>query len=195
MGRFYIARRTATKVKNGRVQKKNRHAESRQAPLIRRERPGHGHVHVVTRHDLARFFDLLPDWERMSRGLHTIVLARFEEDDPEGWYNEGEVHLYAWPRELWVEHEPGFYSEHAELFRLLGIPVEKTENGFLCQFNAAQVRAYQLLHVLLHELGHHHDAMTTRDGWTARDEQFAEDYAHRHETIVRDRYFQAFGRP
>ena len=43
-----------------------------------------------------------------------------------------------------------------------------------------QARAFQLLHVLPHELGHHHDRMTNRSKLRiARGEPFAEDYAIR----------------
>jgi hypothetical protein len=41
-------------------------------------------------------------------------------------------------------------------------------------------RAYQLLYMFLHELGHHHDRMTTRSRRaTARGEPYAESYANR----------------
>src|SRR5260370_858772 len=33
--------------------------------------------------------------------------------------------------------------------------------GYLAEFNEATVQAFQLINVLLHELGHHHDRMTS----------------------------------
>ena len=65
-----------------------------------------------------------------------------------------------------------------------------------CQFNTAQVRAYQLLHVFLHELGHHHDRITTKSrAETARGENYAEQYAFKHEALIWERYIERFGLP
>lgn len=58
----------------------------------------------------------------------------------------------------------------------------------------SQARAYQLLHIFLHELGHHHDRMTTkRQLSTSRGEPYAEAYARRHEGLIWDRYLKVFG--
>jgi hypothetical protein len=48
------------------------------------------------------------------------------------------------------------------------------------RFTEGQARAYQLLHILPHELGHHHDRITTRSRRrSARGEPYAEAYANR----------------
>ena len=48
------------------------------------------------------------------------------------------------------------------------------------RFTEPQARAYQLLHILPHELGHHHDRITSRRGRRAgRGEPYAEAYANR----------------
>ena len=64
----------------------------------------------------------------------------------------------------------------------------------MCEFTEAQARAYQLLHILLHELGHHHDRMTTKPKVRAsRGEPYAEAYALQYEARIWDRYQEAFG--
>jgi hypothetical protein len=87
------------------------------------------------------------------------------------------------------------YAEHEDLFNRLEVPCDVMEDGYyLCKFTEPAVRAYQLLHILLHELGHHHDRMTTRTrAKTCRGEGYAEDYAWEHEQVVWDRYLDAFG--
>ena len=49
-----------------------------------------------------------------------------------------------------------------------------------CQFTPVTIMAYQLLHILLHELGHHHDRLTTKPmGQPNTGEPYAEAYALR----------------
>ena len=58
----------------------------------------------------------------------------------------------------------------------------------------AQARAFQLLHILPHELGHHHDRMTTRTRrYAARGEPYAEEYANRVLDDVWPAYISRFG--
>jgi hypothetical protein len=62
------------------------------------------------------------------------------------------------------------------------------------EWTESQARACQLLHVLLHELGHHHDRMTNRSKTrAARGEPYAERYALRYEAGIWDAYLQEFG--
>ena len=57
-------------------------------------------------------------------------------------------------------------------------------------------RAWQLVHILLHELGHHHDRMTTRSRCRAsRGEVYAERYALDYADRIWDRYINEFGLP
>lgn len=52
----------------------------------------------------------------------------------------------------------------------------------------------QLRHILLHELGHHHDRMTTRSQFeSSRGENYAEQYALRYADGIWDEYFRLFG--
>src|SRR3954468_24628576 len=75
-------RRTATRVRDGRVQKKQNWAPDRQDYLalpqdeirIYRRDPGKGYRHLVTVEQLRAFLDMLPDWEEAAIGVDAIVL-------------------------------------------------------------------------------------------------------------------------
>lgn len=125
-------------------------------------------------------------------GLNAIVLAPAE-DNTAGWHTTGVVAVCAWERELWTETSVDFYESHRALFERLGVPCERQRDGWIqCQWTEETVRAFQLLHILLHELGHHHDRITTRSSRrAARGEPYAENYAYAHEAEIWDRYWSA----
>jgi hypothetical protein len=78
-------------------------------------------------------------------------------------------------------------------FELLEVVVEKRGDRLVTKWTEGQARGFQLLHVLLHEFGHHHDRMTTRSRQSAaRGEWFAEEYARRHEERIWDEYLRRF---
>ena len=82
-------------------------------------------------------------------------------------------------------------AAHAALRCLRGEPDRVIEIEVSTE---GQARAFQLLHVLLHELGHHHDHMTTRSRRSAaRGEWFAENYASQYEAQVWNDYLRRFG--
>ena len=61
-------------------------------------------------------------------------------------------------------------------------------------FTRSTARAYQLLHVLLHELAHHHDLMTTRrQVEPGRGEQYAESWALKYEAKIWTAYAERLG--
>ncbi len=62
-----------------------------------------------------------------------------------------------------------------------------------CHFDEASVKGFQLMHILLHELGHHHDRMTTKSqAEAARGEAFAEEYSLRRTDHLWNAYFREF---
>lgn len=192
-------RKSAPAVKNGRVQKKNnweatpnQYRHARPFPVINRERPGAGYRHLLLRRDIEAFIELLPDWAEVSRGLNAIVLA-WGEDDREGWHRPGIVAVGAWPVGIWNLYTSHGYRSRQGILRRLDVPVTWKDDIATCQFTEQTAKAYQLLDVLLHELGHHHDRMTTRsERDCARGEPFAEAYAQKHEALIWDRYTRAF---
>ena len=100
-------------------------------------------------------------------------------------------------RNFWIEPACWYIDAHRRVFRQLGVPCEETDDGYyICKFTDRTVRAFQLLHVLLHELGHHHDRMSTRSKRQAsRGEGFAERYALAYGDRIWERYLEAFGVP
>jgi hypothetical protein len=204
-------RKSAPRVRDGKVQKKNRTALSphyshipQERPAVDRQRPGEGHRHLLTKRHIYRFIDLLPDWNELSKGLNAIVLAPASHRAM-GWHDRGIVALCAWPREIELEWDDDFIEQHQDVLDRLGVPCEPIFDDPVreweadlfhkaCRFTENSARGFQLMHVLLHELGHHHDRMNTRSQRRpSRGESFAEQYAARYSEQIWGRYFAAFG--
>ncbi len=104
--------------------------------------------------------------------------------------------ICAQPRNLCqIVANPQILQRDRDIFDRLEVPIVETSEGLVMRFTPATLRAYQLLYVLLHELGHHHDRMTTRSKYRAsRGEKFAELYARTHAELIWSRYFELFPR-
>lgn len=194
MARFN--RKSAPNVKSGRVQKQNNwlptpnyYNTDQPLPVIDRKRPGAGYRHLLKKKDIVNFIGILPDWSEISRGLNGIVLSPGDETNF-GYDVPGAVHICAWDREMWITVTQVFYEKSAGLLERLGVPCESDgSDGFLCKFNEETARAHQLLSTFLHELGHHHDRMSTRSKIRAsRGEPYAEAYAKNYEARIWKRY-------
>lgn len=86
-----------------------------------------------------------------------------------------------------------FYQDHSALFNRLGIKATEKENYVICEFNEDQIKAYQLLHIFLHELGHHYDRIKTKTKSSCpQGENFAEAFAFEHEQKMWNIYEDAF---
>lgn len=188
-------RKSAPRVKSGAVQKKNNWRETREGEwlegtnvVFERDRPGKGYRHVLHRSDLERFIALLPDWDELSHGLEAIVLLPGDPEQ-EGVCFPRWLGINAWPRDLWEPLERSYLERQRESMVRLGVPLERSGDAVIVKWTEETVRAYQLLDVFLHELGHHHDRMSTRSkGRAPRGEGYAERYALRY----MDRIFQAY---
>ncbi|UCF62668.1 MAG: hypothetical protein JSW33_08735 [bacterium] len=198
MRKFYS--RTATKVKRGTVQFKNRWEQSPNiynaqfdVPFIDKEKPGRDYKHLLRKHEVAAFLELLPKWEQLSQGLNVILLASGEYDTL-GWHENGIVAICAWDRDIyWENCEPSFLDEHKRVFSKLSIPFKCTGKFYEVDFTIESAKDFQLVHVLVHELGHHHDRMTTKSKiFPARGESFAESYAKEYENEILSRYRETF---
>jgi len=78
-------------------------------------------------------------------------------------------------------------------FERLDVRYEIKRDGVICYFKEDQIKAYQLLHILLHEIGHHHDRINTKSKRSpAHGEKYAESYAFKYEKIIWNRYFETF---
>jgi len=98
---------------------------------------------------------------------------------------------------LWVETSEKHYHEHADIFARLGVectPLRDEQGPFVrCEWTENTARAYQLIHILMHELGHHYDRMTTASKQdSTRGEPYAEAYARRYEELVWHRFLKEF---
>jgi hypothetical protein len=192
--------KSSPRVKSGRQYRVERsppaapdHNSPRPSPQIFRKNPGPGHRHVLMVRHVRAFLDILPDWPTLAAGLNTVLLAP-SRPDCDGYHRPGLVAICAQPRDLCQRVTNSHYVvQHRDIFARLGVPVELTAEGHMLRFTKSTLRAYQLLHVLLHELGHHHDRMTTRSKRRAsRGERFAELYARTHGDFIWSRYFAVF---
>ena len=187
--------KTTPKVTNGRVQKKNRCVETpnywntpQTMPVIDRRRPGHDRVHLLKKRDILNFIGILPDWAELSKGLNAIVLDELDED-VDGRHNScGVVIISSWPRELWETVPKEYVRDHLAILLQLGLLCDASEKEYTLKWTEAQAKAFQLLHILLHELGHHHDQMSTRfKRQSARGEGYAEQYALKYMDLIWER--------
>jgi hypothetical protein len=196
-----VNRKTAPKVTFGRVQKKNNWTPSPDYYIkcepdlvIDRLRPGDGFRHLSMKKDIVNFISILPDWTELSKGLNAIVLSpgsyRLF-----GYHTRGVVHICAWDRDIWITLGRAGYEQEKEYLDRFGVEcVVQKGDRFLCKFTESSARAHQLLATLLHELGHHHDRMTTRSKLHAdRGEQYAFDYASQYTELIWERYLDVFG--
>lgn len=196
--RGYRSIKTSPKVRSGRqyraesaVPQKGDFNAVRDEPKVFRKNPGPYHRHVLHVRHVREFVAILPQWAELSEGLNTILLARHVHGC-DGFHRAGLVAICAQPRSLcWVVEDQGYVDEHATLLRRLNVSMQSTPEGTELRFAEGSLRAFQLLHVLLHELGHHHDRMTTRSRRRAsRGESFAERYANEHAGMIWDRYHE-----
>lgn len=193
-------RKTDPKVIGGLVQKKNNWAltpdyyNTRQGvPVIDRKRPGQGYRHLLRQRDVLDFIGLLPDWGELSAGLNAIVLAPGSHY-VYGYHTRGVVHVCAWEEDLWIALPRAGYERERETIERLGVPCERRGDDVLCKFTEETARAHQLLATLLHELGHHHDRMTTRyKSRPSRGEPYAEEYAGKYAERIWVNYQEVFG--
>lgn len=193
-------RKTDPKVIGGLVQKKNNWAltsdyynTEQKVPIIDRRRPGRGYRHLLKQRDILDFIGILPDWGELSVGLNAIVLAHGSHY-VYGYHTRGVVHVCAWDEDIWIKLTHEGYECEREIFERLGVPCEKSGDEMLCKFTEETARAHQLLATLLHELGHHHDRMTTRfKARPGRGEPYAEDYARKYANQIWINYQDIFG--
>ena len=93
MARHYSKK--TPKVRDGKVQKKNRTALTpnyyntpQSYPVLDRKRPGAGYKHLIRKRDLYRFIEIIPDWDELAVGLNAVVLAPGE-PGAMGWHSPG----------------------------------------------------------------------------------------------------------
>ena len=194
------SRRTTPKVKNGKVQRKNKCEQSpnyylkrRDSLLIERRKPGKGFRHLLTRDDIEGFIELIPGWDELSLGLNAVVLNEGSYRWL-GYHVHGVVHISAWEEGLWQDFPRKFFEENFKLLERLKVPnQELPDKQVRCFFNEENAKAFQLLDVFLHELGHHHDCITNKSKICCpRGEPYAEQFALRYQPLVYAGYVKRF---
>jgi hypothetical protein len=194
-------RRIATKVKDGRVQRKNRHRPTgHDGYVLDRESPGREFRHVVSKRDVQGFIDIIPDWPRLSERLERIVLASPRDglDGAHEFYHReetGAIFLHAWRDDLWTDLTTAYFNSHQQIFEVLGVSYNRQDNCVTCRFTAAQARAFTLLHVFMHELGHHYDRIHQKHRCSSKGEDYAERFATSRFDQLFPAYVHVFGHP
>jgi hypothetical protein len=200
--RAAFKRKTSPKVIGGLVQRKNNHTPTGQEGyVVDRERPARGFRHVLKKKDVHDFTDLIPNWPKHSIGLEAIILAAGD-SEWDGLYRfysreqTGMIRIAAWPDSLLTVSDYEFIENHDRCLNAFGVVRNRVGTKWHCQFTEAQARAYSLLHVFLHELGHHihrtHGRRRTKPG---DGESFAENYANEAFEAIWPSYVRRCGAP
>ncbi len=195
-------RKTSPKVIGGLVQRKNNHVPTAQRGyVVDRKRPGNGYRHVLKKKDIHDFTDILPDWGAVSEGIEAVVLDAGNEFY-EGLYKHysregtGVIWLTAWPKDPWLYIDPAYFNAHRLHYDKLNVIYERSGTDWSCHFTDAQAKGFLLLHIFLHEFGHHVDRLRSRKkDRTAGGDDFAEAYANRMFEEVWPAYVEKFGEP
>lgn len=194
-----VYRRTKPKLKLGNENKRNRMVVSRRYEnieqgviIIDKEEAGYGYKHLLDKKEIMEFVEIIPEWGKLSEGLNIILLAKGS-DYSDGWHSRGKIAIRAWEKDLWKEVSSNYFNEHKMVFDKLEVKYESKDDGYVLYFNENKAKAFQLLHIFMHELGHHYDRMTTRyKASSSRGELFAEQYANNYLASLWDLYIQKF---
>lgn len=196
-----IVRRTSTKVINGVVSPKNREDATDPRPYaIIRESAGRGFRHVVSARHLEQFIRLIPDADQLLQGVEKIILSGGSEK-VYGWHRElwrwkvATIELCAWTKDIWAPMSIRYFRQHQPYIDALGVTYSLGESPILCRFTMAQARAFSLLHVFMHELGHHQDWKRRRGGRMKGLEAYADEFALRYFDLLLPLYREKFGDP
>jgi hypothetical protein len=194
-------RRTATKVKDGRVHRKNRHRPTgHDGYVLDRESPGRGFRHAVTKQDVQAFIDIVPGWDQFSERLERIVLASRSDgcDGAHEFYHReetGAIFLHAWRDDLWTDLTTSYFDVHQPIFEKLGVSYDRLKDCVTCRFTEGQARAFMLLHVFMHEIGHHYDRIHQKHSDSSKGEDYAERFATSRFEQLFPAYVRVFGHP
>ena len=200
MKRNSINRKSTPKVSGGQVQKKNNHKLTpnywntiQHEIQVDTEKPGKGYKHFLKKRDILKFIEIIPNWNVYSEHLDGILLEKGDSNHDGLYYYSGVICISAWPKDKDVELNKQYFKEHKELFKRLNIKSVKKQSHYFCEFTEDQIKAFQLLHIFLHELGHHFDRIKTKfKHSSARGEDFAEDFAFEHEKQMWNKYEEEF---
>ena len=198
-------RKTTPKVKDGRVQKKNRTDESEYLALVdgrsftvikHRAKPGYRHVLQLP--EVYRFVELIPNWTAVSKGLSALALDAYGSDEQtETHYESGyrAIWMRPFPESMQTSWSRSFYERHEEFASRLGAEALADDGAAVTlSWTVAQAKAWQLLHLFLYDLSVHDQFM--RSGHKPRTEHrnaTAEEYALETASRILPTYEKALG--
>lgn len=154
--------------------------------------PGKGYKHFLKKRDIKLFLEILPNREEIDERFDAVVLdsGSFWCD---GWYRNGVIGICAWEKDMTQTYSKSYFDNHKEILDKLEVKYTIKKDYVICDFNEKQIRAFLLLHIFLHELGHHHDKINTkRKKRCGRGEKYAESYALKYEDIIWNKFFEHF---
>jgi len=146
------------------------------------------------------FIDIVPEWDRFSERLERIAIVG-SSDGHDGLYEfyhreeTGAIFLLAWPDDLWMDVATPYFDAHQQIFERLGVSYDRLPDAVMCRFTEAQARAFVLLHVFMHELGHHYDQIHQKHLATTKGEDYAERFATSRFEQLFPTYVRVFGDP
>ena len=199
MHRVRYNRKTSPQVKGGKVQNKNnRRLTLKRGFIIDRASPRKGFSHLVTKQDILAFIELIPNWRAALDGIERILLSDGS-DNLDGRYlsfrreKSGIIRISAWPTDLAMAIRKDYFEAHRSIFEKIELSYERKKDGVMCWFDKPKAKAFMLVHVFLHELGHHRDFMLRDD--ISSGEPYAEGFAKKMEDEIWAKYVAKFGKP
>jgi hypothetical protein len=88
-----------------------------------------------------------------------------------------------------------YFDSHQQIFETLGVSFDRQGDFVTCRFTEAQARAFTLLHVFMHELGHHYDYIHQKHRDSSKGEDYAERFATSRFEQLFPAYIRVFGHP
>ena len=205
--RTTAGRKTTPKVKDGRVQRKNRTDESEYLALVEgrtfsviKHRAKDGYHHALRLPEVYRFVELIPDWPTMSKGLSALGLDAYGSDEQTDTGYAPRSYRSIWmrpfPNSMQTIWPRDFYDAHAEFIDCLGPDIVAGQNaGAITVFwTSGQAKAWQLLHLFLYDLNVH--AQFMKSGQKVRsphDNETAEAYAFKTAQLLLPKYEKVIG--
>ena len=92
-------------------------------------------------------------------------------------------------------HDPLFRLASANLRGACVFSYDRSEEWVTCRFTEAQARAFMLLHIFMHELGHHFDHIHQKHLGSSKGEDYAERFATSRFEQLLPIYIRVFGNP
>ena len=199
-------RKVTPKVRNGKVQKKDRHQWTEFQDLLDENtfstikmKPEEGYIHVVDQKCVLDFVSLIPDWENISKGLSALVL------DSEGCNHQTDINYYpksyhsiwlsAFPKDMTLYWSKGFAMGHKKITDFLGVEQEEIDGGEIkTVWTKPKAQAWQLLHLFLYDLYCHFECFAQGKEKYYHQDKLAEEYAIKTAELIVSDYEKVIGR-